>query len=224
MSAVSDLLQAIFGNKQPNFYAEFEGWLRSSRRFRDFAHAYRNKIRAKLNNAKHPGSQEDLYAELQAAATFLRPPHFALEYDHYAAAKQRGPDFTVTFRSRTLFNVEVRRVAVGPQKLAAIVCEKVGQLPPSSINLVWLAAADALGEAELAATHVQLRQAAESKEDGYFQNRGFASAAEFVKRYPRLSGIVLYQSGVQALWLNPIARHAVPRDLQSALRQLQSGD
>lgn len=118
----------------------------------------------------------------------------------------------------------MRRVGTGPQKLAAIVCEKVGQLPPSSINLVWLAAADALGEADLAAAHVHLRQAAEGKDDGYFQNRGFASAAEFAKRYPRLSGIVLYQSGVQALWLNPLARHVVPRDLQSALRQLQTGD
>lgn len=222
MSAVSDLLQAIFGDKQPHFYAEFEGWLRSSRRFRDFAHEYRNKIRAKLNNAKHPGSQEDLHAELQAAAALLSQPHFALEYEHYAAAKQRGPDFTVTFRSRTIFNIEVRRAAAGPQKLAAIVCEKIGQLPPSSINLVWLAAAEATGEAHLAAVHVQLRQSAEGKDDGYFQNRGFTNAADFARRYPRLSGIVLHHSGAQNLWLNPLARHIVPRDLQSALRQLQT--
>lgn len=220
MSAISDLLAAIFEDKRPGFYPEFEDWLRQSRRFREFAYQYRNKIRAKLNNAKHPGSLQDLYAELQASAALLSNPSFSVEYEQYAASKQRGPDFTVTFKSHTLFNVEVRRITSGPDRLATILCEKTGQLPPSVVNMLWLAAEDAIGMDDLLAADRELRQAADSKDEPFFQKRGIGSIAEFRKRYQRLSGIVLFQRGEIAVWQNPLARHATPRDLVTTLLRL----
>lgn len=220
MSATSELLEAIFGGKRPAFYTEFEGWLRNSRRFRAFAHEYRNKIRAKLNNARHAGALDDLQAELHAAALLVRQQPFEVEYEHYAAAKQRGPDFTVRFKGHTSFNVEVRRLPGAPARLPAILCEKVGQLPAGSINLLWLAADTNHTEAQLLAATAELHAAARRKDDAYFSKRSFASAAEFNKRYPRLSGILLSRSDGLITWLNPQARHAIPQDLLSALRKL----
>lgn len=67
----------------------------------------------------------------------------------------------------------------------------------------------------------ELRQAADSKDEGFFQKRGAGSIAEFRKRYQRLSGIVLFQHASVSIWLNPLARHEAPRTLVSALRQLK---
>lgn len=220
MSATSKLLEAIFDSKRPVFYTEFEGWLRNSRRFRAFAHEYRNKIRAKFNNARHAGALDDLHAELRAAVLLIREQRFEVEYEHYAAAKQRGPDFTLRFKGHTSFNVEVRRLPDDPARLPVIICEKVGQLPAGIINLLWLAAGAGHSEAHLLAATAELHSAASRKDDAYFSKRGFTDTAEFNKRYPRLSGILLHRPNGSVIWLNPQARHAVPRDLLSALRQL----
>lgn len=220
MSATSDLLDAIFDSRRPTFYAEFESWLRNSRRFRSFAHEYRNKIRAKLNNASHAGALDDLHAELKAAALLVGEQRFEVEYEHYAAAKQRGPDFTVRFKGRTMFNIEVRRLPADPSRLPDIICEKVRQLPPSAINLLWLAADASHSEAHLQAAVSQLHTAAIGKDDAYFRKHGLSSAAEFNKGYLRLSGVLLHRPDNPIIWLNPQARHAATRDLLSALRQL----
>ncbi len=110
MADLDDLLDYIFDGKQPALYPEFEGWVRGSRRFRAFATSYRGKIRAKLKNVRDEGGMKDLRAELETAALLLREERFTLEYEKYAASKQRGPDFTVTFKTHTPFNVEVRRI------------------------------------------------------------------------------------------------------------------
>lgn len=220
MSAIDELLIAIFAHKRPAFYSEFEGWLRASRRFRDFAHEYRNKIRAKLNNAKHVGALDDLRAELEAAALLFSEQRFEVEYERYAAAKQRGPDFTVTFKRHTAFNVEVRRLPTDPGRLAAVICEKVRQFPPSIVNLLWLAGEGQLAKASVDEAGLRLRQQAERGENGYFEKHGFAGAAEFLKSYRHLSGIVLHTSSGKAIWLNPLARHMIPGDLVAAIRRL----
>ena len=55
------------------------------------------------------GGLKDLRAELETAVLLLRDERFTLEYEKYVATKQRGQDFTVTFKTHTPFNVEVRR-------------------------------------------------------------------------------------------------------------------
>ena len=168
MTAVDDLLAQIFDGLQPGVYGEFrtefESWVRDLRRFREFAGSNRSKIRAKLKSARDEGGLLDVRAELQTALLLLGEERFTLEYEVYAAAKQRGPDYTVTFKTHTPFNVEVRRIRaadLGPAdlravenggagtpraanphmgKLMAVLCDKVGQMPPSIVNLLWLAA------------------------------------------------------------------------------------
>ncbi len=225
MSTVDDLLDSIFDGKQPAFYSEFEAWVRGSRRFRAFAETYRGKIRAKLRNARSDDSMIDLRAELETAALLLRDERFALEYEAYAASKQRGPDFTVTFKTHTRFNVEVRRVRSGELgeaetrvgKLMAVLCDKVGQMPPGMVNLLWLITEG--GEADLTQAAVALRQLAERKAEDFFTRRGFVSAADFLKQYRQLSGVVLHQPEANAIWLNSLARHPALPEIVAAVQR-----
>jgi hypothetical protein len=232
MTAVDDLLDYIFDGQKPALYPEFEGWLRGSRRFKAFAISYRVKIRAKLKNVRDEGGMRNLRAELETAALLLREERFTLEYEKYAASKQRGPDFTVTFKTHTPFNVEVRRIRsvelddadteARTGKLVAVLCDKVGQMPPSIVNLLWLIAEREISEADLTRAVMTLRQLAERKADDFFTRRGFASAADFLKQYRQLSGIVLRQSGETVLWLNSLARHKAPPEIVTAIQRLET--
>lgn len=219
MSAIDTLLSEIFATRKPPFHAEFAGWLRGSRRFGEFAAIYRNKIRAKLTNAKHPGSLEDLHAELQAAALLCTEQRFAVEYEHYAAAKQRGPDFTIVFKTHTRFNIEVRRVQAESSYLEQVLAEKAKQLPAGIINVLWLATDGELAEGRMQHALSELLQHAQHKEDSYFTAIGYASASSFLKQFQRMSA-VLVLGNPTLLFANPVARHVVPNDLQSALRRL----
>ena len=232
MTALDDLLDEIFDGKQPALYAEFEGWVRASRRFKAFATSYRGKIRTKLKTARDDASMKDLGAELEAAALLLREDRFtALEYEKYIALKQRGPDFTVTYKTHTPFNVEVRRIRSGEWdesdvearivKLMAVLCDKVGQMPPSIVNLLWLTTDREMTEDDLTRAMVTLRQLAEGKVEAFFTRRGFANAADFLKQYRLMSGIVLRPAGETVLWLNSLARHKAPPEIMTAIQKLE---
>ncbi len=232
MSALDDLLDTIFDGKKHALYPEFEGWVKSSRRFKAFAISYRGKIRMKLKNVRDEAGMKDLRAELETAVLLLREERFTLEYEKFASTKQRSPDFMVTFKTHTPFNVEVRRIR-GVElddgdtdeplgKLMAVLCDKVGQMPTGIVNLLWLTAERELSEADLNRAAVTLRQLADRKVEDFFTRRGFESAADFLKRYQRLSGIVLRQSGEHALWLNSLARHKVPPEIVNAIQRLDS--
>ncbi len=229
MTPLDELLDDIFDGKKPAFYPEFEGWIKGSRRFKAFAVAYRAKIRTKLKQVRDEGGMNDLRAELETAALLLREDRFTIEYEKYAASKQRAPDFTVTFKTHTPFNVEVRRIR-GVEiddgdtearlvKLRAVLCDKVGQMPPSIVNLLWLTAERDISGADVTHAVITLRQLAERKTEEFFTRRGFESAAEFLKQYRQLSGIVLHQPGVNVLWLNALARHKVPPEITAAIQR-----
>ena len=232
MTALDELLNDIFDGTHPAYYPEFEGWVRDSRRFKAFATDYRVKIRAKLKNAQGEDGLTDLRAELETAALLLREKRFTLEYEAYAASKQRGPDFTVTFKTHMPFNVEVRRIhsvelddedtdaRIG--KLIAVLCDKAGQMPPSIVNLLWLRAEGEISEADLSSAANTLRDLAERKTEDFFTRRGFESAADFLKQYRRLSGIVLHQPGTNNLWLNSLARHKVLPEIVTAIQRLET--
>jgi hypothetical protein len=230
MAALDDLLDYLFDGKHPAFYAEFEGWLRGSRRFKAFAVNYRGKIRAKLRNVRDEGGLKDLRAELETAVLLLREERFTLEYEKYAPSKQRGPDFTITFKIHTPFNVEVRRIRsvelddedadARSGKLVAVLCDKVGQMPPNMVNLLWLVAERKISEADLTRAGLSLRQLAEHKAEDFFTRRGFESAADFLEHYRQLSGIVLHPSGEKVLWLNSLAQHKVPPEIATAIQRL----
>ncbi|MEZ4667228.1 MAG: hypothetical protein R3E39_04805 [Anaerolineae bacterium] len=230
MSAVDDLLTSIFDERKPDFYREFEGWIRNSRRYMAFAQTYHTKIRAKLKNARDENGLKDLRAELETAALLLRDQRFTVEYETYAASRHRGPDFTVTFKTHTPFNVEVRRVRatelddaeteVRVLKLVAVLCDKVGQMPPSIVNLLWLTAEREVLSDDLTKAATTTRQLAERKVEDFFVRRGFDSAADFLKQFQRMSGIVLHQSTANTVWLNSLARHKVSPEIVAAIRRL----
>ena len=237
MSTLDDLLGDIFDGQRPAvLYPEFEGWVRGSRRFRAFATTYRAKIRAKLRGVRDEAGLQDLRAELETAALLLSEARFTLEYEKYAASKRRSPDFTVTYRTHTPFNVEVRRIRslelddetaddgtdseANLGKLMAVLCDKVGQMPPSSVNLLWLIAERAIDQADLTRAGKVLCQMADQKAEEYFTRRGFDSAADFLKQYHQLSGIVLWRADQHALWPNPLARHKTPPEIVTAIQRL----
>ncbi len=219
--------------------------MRDSRRFREFAGSNRTKIRAKLKSARDEGGLLDVRAELQTALLLLGDERFALEYEAYAAAKQRGPDFTVTFKTHTpsmsRCAESVQQIWARPTcvvsdpdcpgvpgvvprghtgKLMAVLCDKVGQMPPSIVNLLWLAADGELADSDITSTAAALRQLAERKADDFFVRRGFVNTGDFLKQYGRLSGIVVRQDGETAVWLNGLARHKPPREVVTAIERL----
>ncbi|MCI0713476.1 MAG: hypothetical protein L0154_25185 [Chloroflexi bacterium] len=228
MPTLDDVLNDIFDGKTPALYAEVDGWMRESRRFKAFVLDHHTKIRAKLRSARDADSMKEVRAELATAALLLREKRFTLEYEKYAAAKQRGPDFTVMFKTHTPFNVEVRHIhsvesdepAARTDKLIAVVCEKVGQMPPSIVNLLWLVDEREIAEADLIQTVTTLRNLAERKEEDFFTLRRFDNAAHFLKQFRQLSGIVLRQSGANVVWLNTLARHQTPPDIVKAIQRL----
>ncbi len=229
MTTVDELLAYVFDGTRPPLYAEFEEWVRGSRRFKAFATDHRDKIRSKLRNVRDQSGMKDVRAEFETAMLLLCEERFTLEYEKYAALKQRGPDFTVRYRTHTRFNVEVRRLRrveleeweseahIG--KLMGVLCDKVRQMPPSIVNLLWLVSDRDIPEAGLMRAVTTLRQLAERKAEDFFQRRGLESAADFLKQYTRLSGIVLRQSGASVVWLNPLARHKVPPEITNAIKR-----
>jgi hypothetical protein len=226
---LEDLLTYLFDGEKPALYNEFEGWLRASRRFKAFAIANRGKIHSKLRTVRDEGGLHDLRAELATAFALLGEERFTLEYEKYAALKGRGPDFTVTFKTHILFNVEVRRLRgvdldddaeARATKLTTVLCDKIGQMPPSTINLLWLVAERDITETELKSALTGLLQRAQAKDEAFFVRHGYKNAAEFHRQYRQLSGVILRQADAAALWLNANARHPVVPELANALRRV----
>lgn len=229
MAQIIDILNECFGDGDSPLRSEFEGWMRNSRRFKAFAENHRTKIRAKLRSARDAEGVLDVRAELVAAERLLHEEQFALVYEDYAAAKQRGPDFTVVYKTHTLFNVEVRRIraasessesAVRQAKMLAVLCDKVRQMPPSRVNLLWLAADGQYEATDVLAAVASLREKADGKVDEFFVRRGFADAGDFHRQYQRLSGVLLWQPTTPHLWLNPLARHKTAPGVVAALQRL----
>lgn len=230
MTTVEELLKEIFDGNSRTLYVDFEGWVIESRRFKAFATEYRTKIRAKLKNVRDDSAMQDLRAELETAALLLRVDKFTLEYEKYASLKQRGPDFTVTYKTHTPFNVEVRRLwsveldenpDARQTKLIAVLCDKVGQMPPSIVNLLWLVAENGISEADLMRALVTLRQLADRKMDEFFAWRGYENATAFLRQYTRLSGIVLREADGNTVWLNPAAKHKVQPEVVNAIQRIE---
>lgn len=222
-----DLIPYIFGNTKLPLAVQVAHWLQAAPRFRVFAETYRDKIRKKARRAADAEGYRDLQAELAVAYFLLQERRFVVEYEKYAAGKQRGPDFTVTYKTHLLFNVEVTRLrstgGEGPElnKRVNTLCAKLGQLPPSSINVLVLVAEDApYSEGDLAAVARLLLDRVEHKDEDFFIRRNFLGARDFLKQYSRLSAIRLVGPGGAAfLWLYPQARHPLPPDLATILRK-----
>ncbi len=224
---VDDLVPYIFGNARlPLAVAVRRAGSQESPRFRAFAETYRDKIRKKVRGITEAGGYGDLQAELAVAYWLAGERRFAVEYEKYGTGKQRGPDFSITYKTHIRFDVEVTRLRAGtgegaapPAKLGNALCAKLLQLPPSLMNVLVLAADEAAyGAADVSAAVDALRERAAQRDDAFFMRRGFAGARDFHKHYGRLSAVRLVgPDAAPVLWRNPQARHPLPPDLTAIL-------
>jgi hypothetical protein len=222
----AELVTYLFQNKKHFLSAQVAEWAQASRRFRAWAEAHKDKIRKKARTADGEAGLRDLALELSLAYALLADARCELDYEAYAATKGRSPDFTVTFRVNTRFNLEATRIRSTEGDLNArlmrTVCEKVGQMPPSIINVLAVAAEHPIAEGDIAGAMAALRLLAERKEDEFFVRRGFEDAADFLRQFRRLSGILARSqpAAPDALWANPLAKHPLPRDIENLLVKL----
>lgn len=207
---------------------QFDRWVRESPRFRVFAETYRDKIRKKVRGILEPEGYRDLQAELATAFFLVGEKRFVVEYEKYGTGKQRGPDFSVTYKTHVRFDVEVTRIRSGhdsllpdPGRLAYAICAKVQQLPPSIMNLLVLETGDVTFTAgDLDTAIVLLQERLAQRDDEFFTRRGFAGARDFIRHYGRLSAVRLVSGGAPAvLRLQPEARHPLPPELANILRR-----
>ncbi len=220
-----ELIGAIFDHATDPLYSTLTEWIKADRRFRTFAERYRVKIRRKLRGISDPAGFADLQFELEVARWLLQESRFEVEYETFDA-RQGGPDYTVAFRVNTKFNVEVRRIRLQEsgearvRKLTDTLTDKARQMPPSAINLLVLTDGLPPGD-DLAQAATALRGLAERKVEDYFVHRGYKNAADFLKQYRQLSGVYFKAEG-GLLWLNPLAKHPIPKDLALALERLSA--
>lgn len=237
---VIDLLTYIFTNTQLPLAVQFGHWVHSSPRFRTFAETYRDKIRKKVRGITEAEGYRDLQAELATAYLLVLERRFLVEYEKYGVGKQRGPDFSITYKTHIRFDVEVTRLrrlrgdqsqageagtTPEPGKLVNTLCAKLEQLPPSMINILVLAANDAPYSGDDLASGLRsavmlLQERVERKDDEFFIRRGFLGARDFLKHYSRLSAVRLIPPDAPpVLRLQPQARHPLPPDLAILLRR-----
>lgn len=233
-STIDALVLHIFGEAGQPLALHCERWMRSSRRFRAFVETYEGKIRRKVRTVRDEEARRDLYCEFETAYLLLQGRELNVEYEQYAQGKQRGPDFSVTYKTRTRFTVEVKRLRASSEdpaaaksirsKLVNSVCDKLGQLPPSVINVLALVGdGPAYAAEDLGATMSLLKERAALRDDAYFVRRGFLSSRDYLKHSQRLSAILLrasmdsISSNPTVLWSNPEARHPLPRELATLL-------
>ncbi len=232
----SDLLPYIFTNTRLPLAVQFARWAEESPRFRTFAETYRDKIRKKVRGITEAAGYGDLQAELATAYFLVQERRFMVEYEKYGLGKQRGPDFSVTYKTHVRFDVEVTRLRGGtsgaatePGKIAYALCAKLLQLPPSMINVLVMWVDDGpygegsptSGPGEVLTAGLRLLQErAERKDEEFFTRRGFLGTRDFFRYYGRLSAIRLVTpNSAPVLWLQPQARHPLPPDLAALLRR-----
>lgn len=117
---IQKLLEYIFESEDHPFARRFAYWVNSSARFKTFVDndRNRNKIRGKIRKAKRENDTQeadeklrDVQFELEIAYLLLQNDCFSeVEYEKYGVGTSQSPDFTVTYETGAVFNVEVKRI------------------------------------------------------------------------------------------------------------------
>ncbi|HEX5807987.1 MAG TPA: hypothetical protein VFY25_04930, partial [Anaerolineales bacterium] len=110
MTKSADLIAYLFEGQPHLLSAELSQWMEASPRFVTFVETYRDKIRKKIRLAREPEKILDLRSELDVAASMLKDRRLVVAYEPYPSTRGRGPDFAVTYRVNTVFNIEVARM------------------------------------------------------------------------------------------------------------------
>jgi hypothetical protein len=242
---IDETLRYLFDNIPHILLPAMSGWMNESPRFASFVETYRDKIRKKIRGIHHSDGFQDLQAELETAYLLLREQRFTLAYEPYGRGTMRGPDFAVTFKTRITFNIEVTRMRVSVQavdqkqaeqtrldpqyeanRLADIVCSKLGQMLPSMMNLLVIVAdSPTVYEWDVGKAMLRLKQRAEQKDPRLYQRHGFRDTSDFFKHYQRLSTVLVRCAGKDEpdpspiLWLNNQAKHPLPAPIYTILQR-----
>jgi hypothetical protein len=231
-TTVERLAQELFDGRPADPMAdEVAAWLVSSKRFRSFAEAHRDKIRKKLRGATDVEARRDVRAELRAAHLLLTDRRIELAFEAYGSGNI-GPDFTVTVRGDRTFNLEVTRLrrTPAPAGYGGQLVAKLRQLPPSIPNMLLVAiegeGADAF---DVGAATRALRARADAEDEAFFTSRGLEGTRGFHQRYRRLGAVLVWCEAAAgdaraALWHNESARIPLPgRAAMACLRCLRAG-
>lgn len=232
---IDELVTTICGAAEHPLAPFLRGWCEASRPFLAFAEAHAAKIRKKVRLAASGEERGDLLAELAFAALLVKDRRFSVVYEPFRATGQRGPDLGVTFKTHTPFHVEVTRLRLldpgdaggNALKLARVVCEKIGQLPPGAGNLLAVYVPLEVESGALAATAIRLLDRAPAGSVGSPAPELRPEALQgYLRGRQRLSAIALCSLAVDgrlqnvSLWLNAQAKHPllpeVSRYLQTA--------
>ena len=225
------MVDDLFADGLPDLVQELTRWLAESARFRAFAAAHRTKIGKKLRSAPDHEASRDVRAELLAARLLLADPRIELAFEAYGAGK-RGPDLTLSYRTRPSFNLEVTRLRGLPDAagLEAPLLAKLRQLPPSRPNALLIAIGGTSAEAlDVAGAARSLRSRADVRDRPFLDRAGFEKPRDFYDRYLRLGGVITWcepaPAGARtAVWINRSARIPVPdAALRAAVGCLETG-
>jgi hypothetical protein len=233
-TAAQLLLNELFNGQAHGLSQPFTQWVASSKPFTAFAQSYLSKIRKKIRMGRDDEERYNLYCELRTAFLLLQESKLAVAYEPYGMDQGRSADFAVTFRSNTLFHVEVTRMRLSQpeqqlfhqessegessrveqvdfvrrlesRRLTDVVCEKLGQLSVDTPNILWVwSGSRALAEMEIDQVMVGLKRGVEQRDADLFARYGFGKPADFIRFYQRLSVILLQNPDTQAGSLSPI--------------------
>jgi hypothetical protein len=220
MTRPEDLIIYWFEGKNHVLKPTLTLWMARSSRFTGFADKYRDKIRKKIRVIQDPGTIGDLQRELLTAYMLLNERRFEITYEPYASEKKRGPDFSVTYRTNTVFNVEVTRIRgtsrqmpqpaqnhapaqIHPDRdpplletgrLVELILDKFGQMQPGMINILIIYNDDPTGRLpDLGDALQRLKLQAEHKDPALFNRARFQDSSDFFKYFQRLSAVLIFQ-------------------------------
>jgi len=223
---IDELLSYLFDGQPHMLATPMASWLADSRRFVTFVNTFSTKIRKKLRATQGPESLLDLQLELETAYLLLREPTLSVVYEPLPIRQTRGPDFAVSFTTSTLFMLEVTRLRTAQdveERLADMVCSKLGQLPSQRSNVLLVGVeALSLTPETLRAIMLRLQQRVERADASFVQRYGFLDRADFFQHYLRLSELLMRGSDLQAAgeaaigWVNPQAKYPLPGKVRTA--------
>lgn len=229
--AIERLIDHLFDGGGVDLADELAGWLVSSARFRAFVQANRDKIRKKLRGAADAEARRDVRTELRVAHLLLAERHLDLAFEAYGSTRG-GPDFTVLYRGRRSFNLEVTRLRRAPAEAldGGALVAKLRQLPPSAPNAILIEIQGDRAEAlDVVSATRALRLRADAKDEEFFIGRGLDGTRGFYQRYLRLGGVLVWCEGAigeaRAMqWVNRSARIALPeRAVRACVLSLRRG-
>jgi hypothetical protein len=237
----ADLIAYLFEGRSQNdspaepMSGELLEWMEASSRFTAFTDTYRDKIRKKIRLAREAERLLDLRGELVVAFRLLNDRRLGVTYEPYASAKQRGPDFAVTYRANLVFNVEVARLRGEgsgngdgalqrkEERILRILLDKLGQMQPGMPNLLVIHIPPELaGAIELSRLMQEIKARVEKKDPAFYQLSRYTSPAAFYKDFLRLSGILLWTAESQ-VWVNKQARPRLAEKVMRLVSRLASG-